>query len=271
MLFDVNKKCAAIMIKKQYLGIKFLIMKNKFIYSIILFLLQSTTLHLFAQCNPDLNLKTSGIFPVELEQATETKPYAQIIQFRMPKDTMVTEFGFPILATIDSIVVTKVNGLPANFTYQCNQVNCKANGGETGCILLSGLPQVGQQGIYPLSVVIKVYARALTITRTIEDSVTRYSLTVNAATNLSENEIASKCLIYPVPSQGIINIDYKNNNEPVNVHLFDLNMRELPINPDIDKGANQVQINLSHLQSGCYYIIMQIGKQTIREKIILVD
>ncbi len=234
-------------------------------------MLQSITLHLFAQCNPDTNLKTTGIFPAELAQAIETKPYSQIIQFRMPKDTMVTEFGFPILATIDSIVVTKVNGLPANFTYQCNQINCKANGGETGCILLSGMPQSGQQGNYPLSVVFKVYARALTIKRTIEDSVTRYSLTVNAATTLNENELATNCNIYPVPTQGMLNIDYPSTNEIVGIKLYDLKMQVVQAAAITSNTSNQTQLNISNLQSGCYYVFVQIGKQTFREKIILID
>ncbi len=230
--------------------------------------MQSISFHLLAQCTPDVNLKSSGIFPAELDPAIESKSYAQIIQFRMPKDTMVTEFGFPILATIDSIVVTKVNGLPANFTYQCNQINCKANGGETGCILLSGMPQAGQVGVYPLAVVFKVYAHALTITRTIEDSVTRYSLTVNTATALKENIVNNSINIYPNPSHDFLTIESSNPLKETKVQVYDMKMQQVAVEPLANTATNQVVLNLANLEAGCYHLVLQNGNQIIRNKFI---
>ena len=231
-------------------------------------MLQSISFQLFAQCTPDVNLKSSGIFPAELAPAIETKSYAQIIQFRMPKDTMVSEFGFPILATIDSIVVTKVNGLPANFTYQCNQINCKANGGETGCILLSGMPQAGQQGVYPLAVVFKVFAHALTLTRTIEDSVTRYSLTVNTATALQENIANNSFSIYPNPAQEFLTIENANAIKDAKVLVYDMKMQQVEVETVTNTASNQIVLNLANLEAGCYHLVLQNGSQMIRNKFI---
>ncbi len=231
-------------------------------------MLQSISFQLFAQCTPDINLKSSGIFPAELAPAIETQSYAQIIQFRMPKDTLVSEFGFPILATIDSIIVTKVNGLPANFTYQCNQINCKANGGETGCILLAGLPQNGQQGVYPLAVVFKVYAHALTLSRTIEDSVTRYSLTVNSATALQEHLEHTTINVYPNPANDFLTIESSADIKDAKVLVYDMKMQQIEVESVENGSSNQLVLNLAKFEAGCYNIVTKIGNQFFRNKFV---
>ena len=80
-----------------------------------------------AQCTPDPQYTTSGIYP---DSATGLPPayighsYDVVITAVVPTDTM----GF----TIEYIELTGVGGLPPNFTYQCNPSNCQFPGGSSG-------------------------------------------------------------------------------------------------------------------------------------------
>ena len=92
-----------------------------------------------AQCVPDTAIthNVPGIYPdsaTGLPHSYVGLAYLADIQVKVLTDTVY--LGFP--ATIDSIKINSVSGLPAGFTYDCTPSNCVFPGGSDACIQLTG-------------------------------------------------------------------------------------------------------------------------------------
>ncbi|MCF8255345.1 MAG: T9SS type A sorting domain-containing protein [Bacteroidia bacterium] len=178
---------------------------KKLILSIIVFCALSLATNLFAQCTPDPNLKTTAILPEVIDSAMVGVPYSQVIQYFITKDTTVyvAQLGTTVNATIDTLWITDVVGLPNGFTYACHNADCKITGGSSGCAVLTGTATTGQGGIYPLLVLITIRATAmigpLPISQMVSDTNGRYALVVKGATGNSEIAKDDEMVLYPNP------------------------------------------------------------------------
>jgi len=225
-----------------------------------------------AQCTPASSLPGFGIFPDTMAQATRNISYQQVMQFEAPIDTMITVPNFgKVNAKIDSIKITNVLGLPSGFTYQCNTSNCKVNGGEIGCVLMSGT--TSQTGNYPLKVLIHTYGRAnvlgswLTMSQT--DTNAHYFILVNNPTGIFELIDRSQPIkVYPNPAQNKLYIDAKPiGTSSALVKVFDVQGKLLMENP-IDV-YNNPSIDISILHSGIYFSEISDGTKIFRAKFIV--
>lgn len=122
-----------------------------FKYFLTVFMLFSLFNTVSAQCVPDSTLTKPGIFPdavVNLDTATANIYYEMVMTAIVPKDTLF--FGSRI--PIDSIGISKFEGLPAGFTMVANTASAYWKGGSSGCILISGTPGSVDVGVYPLTI-----------------------------------------------------------------------------------------------------------------------
>lgn len=79
-------------------------------------------------------------------------PVNQVIQISVPASIDLANFGAPIsfVLTVDSVVITAINGLPTGLTYGFNPYNGVFYGGTNGCSLVSGTTN-DPVGNYPLN------------------------------------------------------------------------------------------------------------------------
>ena len=191
---------------KVYLAANLKSMK-KFLLSMIAICAISFTQNVFGQCTPDPSIKSSGTFPAALEEAKVGESYEQVIQYFITKDTtvFVPQLGQTVNATIDTLRILNVLGMPDGFTYTCHNADCKIVGGTGGCAKLIGTPKSGSAGIYPLIVLIGIRATAylgpLPVGQNVTDSNARYSITVNPASGNMEINEGNEIVIYPNPAK----------------------------------------------------------------------
>jgi len=92
---------------------------------------------LLAQCIPDETI--SGLYSPDVSQGLPNGQigvnYETVITMKVPTDT---SYG-TLSATIDSMVLNSVSGLPPGFSYECSNAQCSFPGGEFGCIRVFGI------------------------------------------------------------------------------------------------------------------------------------
>lgn len=125
-------------------------MKSRFLLFALLFSFAAS-----AQiCTPDPANLPAGYYPNMITDGTETLPYNHTVTVVVPVDTTISGFAVPI----DSLVVTNITGLPSGLSFACNLGSCGIPGGDKGCVELSGRPDQGTNGLYPVTVEGVVYA-----------------------------------------------------------------------------------------------------------------
>lgn len=101
--------------------------------SFFLFLLVSS----YAQCVPDETI--SGLYAPNVSEGLPSGQigvdYEAVITMNVPTDTSYGTFS----ATVDSMVLNSVSGLPPGFSYDCSNLQCSFPGGQFGCIRVFGL------------------------------------------------------------------------------------------------------------------------------------
>jgi hypothetical protein len=101
-----------------------------------------------AQCTINVNDTTSGLTPNPLACAIRDSAYGQAAQVHVP--AMVS------IATVDSMKLLSITGLPAGITYTTNPASGTIRGGANGCIWFSGTTSA-TVGNYPLTIHITAY------------------------------------------------------------------------------------------------------------------
>ena len=131
---------------------------KKHLFIIILFYL-TQNLAGFAQCTPDptyTGFGIPGIWPdtvTGIASGTMGTAYSQNFTVIVPIDTTVT---IPVLgtitATINSVSITGITGLPSGLSHACDISSCLWPGNTNRCFLISGTPN--QSGNFTFSVTI---------------------------------------------------------------------------------------------------------------------
>ena len=216
-----------------------------------------------AQCTPDTTIQNAGIFPpmgsipvgtkIQLPEATVGVIYDQVIQVVIPVDTLIDTLGSTFTATVDSMVVTNVSGLPAGITYSCNNSNCSWEGGTNGCIQLTGTPAAGSAGVYPLSVEVTGHVLLFNIPLSGQDVITDFQILVNPSVGIQEVG-ANEIVVYPNPGQGMMNWRYPSPRaENVELRIYNV-LGKLVKNRTyrVEAGENTLRWDMSDLPEGMY-------------------
>jgi hypothetical protein len=212
-----------------------------------------------AQCTPDPTLTGSGIFP---DSATNFvggcvgQQYTQIIQNVVPADTTVPVLGFPVPATIDSIVLTNVTGLPPGLTYACNPNSCAFLGGETGCAVIQGVCNTA--GTYNLVFDLTAYVTLQGLPHSQDFTLDYYKIVIGTCTAGIEDNTASLFQMFPNPTNDKVIIE--GLNVANNVVLTNAEGKVVKTFETIE-GAS-LELNLEGMNSGLYFVTINHTKGT---------
>lgn len=216
----------------------------------LLCIITFSTLTASAQCTPDPNETSPGIYPdsaTGFSDACVGVLYNQLITNVVPADTNIVVFGMTIPTTIDSIVIDSLNGLPLGLSMECNPAGCVFIGGETGCALISGTPT--EVGNYQLIFYLSAYVGGVSSPNPY--TVDYYSINVNDCVNgIKEEEVA---IVTLSPNPAIQNVQVEGltaKNTAVSV----LNPEGKLMQTYVLNGENNLNISLENLNKGFYFI-----------------
>ena len=259
--------------KNLYLAINLSDMK-KVLLSILMICSMNCINNLFAQCSPDTSFKTSGTLPAALDTARIGVPYSQVLQYHITKDTTiyVAQLGQTVNAKIDTLWITGVKGMPAGFTYDCHNADCKIMGGKTGCATLKGTPNAGQGGIYPLVVLIRIRATAflgpVPVAQTVNDSNSRYTIVVQGANGVGQLSETSEPILYPNPAKSELQVYVPELNEKASYMI--LNLQGLVVQKGAFSDPKEVNhLTLNAFESGVYFIEIKTEEKVWLKKFIV--
>jgi hypothetical protein len=215
-------------------------------------------------CISDQNIKDVGFHPKTIATAYVDSNYKQVLQVRIFKDTSVLLNGNPVLATIDSIVVTGMAGMPSGFYYTCAHKNCTFIPDSTGCATLQGIANKSDIGEHQLDIQIKIYAKIFgTVSTTQEDTIRQFTMVVDDLSNATLIDKSSNYL-YPNPSN--------SNSISVSQPLFGEIAEVTCINSVgqfVDYKINNGKIELLHGASGLHTIsITTTSGQTFSQRVL---
>jgi hypothetical protein len=239
----------------------------------------------FAQCTPDPSYTTAGIYPdtaTGLADAYTGMPYSEVITVVVPTDTLVDNPivpGTDITVDIVHIIMDSVNGLPNNFTYDCNPTNCEFPGGGNGCIVMYSTsdPVAGDIGVYPLKIytTTNVTVPPFTIPASQVDTITSYYIEILDGSSLGLNRYNSASMVVsdvaPNPVTGISRLQVLSgvatSGKLVITNLIGevVKSKEMRLN----KGVTDFMINGSDFEAGIYLVTVASENKTVTKKIAI--
>jgi hypothetical protein len=227
-----------------------------------------------SQCVPGTSTN-SGITPdsaTGLAVAMQGQPYTQVLQIRVPTDTVV-EFipGVPVTVTILTIQLTSFTGLPAGLTYSCTPSNCVFPAGTNGCVEISGTPTT--PGTYPLMAIISTTGSFFGQPVIQVDTVDYYVLNVSAATGIAEYNTAGFSLGQnsPNPFSDFSDIDILAPVQTeVEFRIFNMIGKEV-YNRQIqaEAGINRIRIDGRDFAPGIYMYTATLSGRTISQRMVV--
>ena len=215
-------------------------------------------------CIADQNITDDGFHPKTIASAYVDSSYKQVLQVRTFKDTSVVLNGNPVLATIDSIVVMGIEGLPSGFYYTCGHKNCTFVPDSTGCATLEGIATKNDIGEHPLDIQIKIFAKIFgTVSTTQDDTIRQFSMYVDDLSNTTVIDMSTGFL-YPNPT--------RNNTISISKPLFGEIESVTCINPVgqvVDYVIRNGKIELLNNAVGLHTIsILTTSGQTISQRVL---
>jgi len=229
-----------------------------------------------AQCVPDTNVthNVNGIYPdtvTGLPHATQGQVYTTTIQLKVVRDT--TYNGLP--ATVDSMNITGVTGLPPGFSYLCTPSNCSFPGGSNACILLqSGTPVTAAAGTYPLNVGLTVYGRVFGVPATVPSAITGYSIVVDPLAGILNTTLPTRLSVSefsPNPvsrySRIVVGVPEPGDIRMETIDLLGNIVRREKF--DATRGWNTYAIDVEDLPAGVYLTRVGFGKDLMIRRMVV--
>ena len=235
-------------------------MKKTLLFSIFALL---TSLSVSAQCTADPQYVDPGVYPDEatgLAPACIDQLYNETITIIVPVDTTTIVFGISLTFVFDSVVISDWTGLPPGFTYACLSPgntqspidNCSFEGGQTGCIQVTGTPALADIGSYQQIITTDAYLQGNPNGNPSEVIVDYYyiqvvdcGLSVPALTN-------SKFLVYPNPAKSKVTLNGLNGIDVESVFVTDMEGKVLESYENVIGPA--LDMDIDYLQSGMYFV-----------------
>lgn len=246
---------------------------KKSILSILMICAISFSNNLLAQCTPDPNLKTTATLPAALDTAFAGKLYTQEIKYFITRDTnvFVPQLGTSLDATIDTLWITDVKGMPDGFTYSCHNADCKIIGGTAGCATLTGTPTQAQVGIYPLLVLITVRATAflgpVPISQNASDTNARYSIIVSGLNSQSEINVGEGPILFPNPAKEELQVYVPELKGDASFSIQNIQGQILQKGSLVKQEVSHV--SLAGYKAGVYIIRIQKGSEIVSKKFVV--
>lgn len=228
-----------------------------------------------SQCVPDPTLTIPGIYPdsaTGLASGVVGVPYTQVIQAKVPVDTVVSINGLPPTnITIGNITVTSVTGLPPGLTYSTTPANGIFPGGTNGCMLVSGTPTTA--GVYFVNVILTTNATFLGFPISQVDTLSYYSITINTSSGIaaaqgSKFEIRS---LSPNPASSYTDFEFSvPRTGDYKIRMYNILGREvMSRSVRASAGLNKQRIDLSDKAAGVYVVSVQNGGSVLTQRLVV--
>jgi Secretion system C-terminal sorting domain len=233
------------------------------------------------QCIPDTNVTHNdvGIYPdsaTGLPHALTGQPYSTEIQVKVGVDTTFTDpvSGLTLPATIDSIKILNVTGLPSGFTYSCTPSNCTFPGGSDACISLQGpSPTVNMVGFYPIVVQLRGFGKVFGTPQTINQNDSDYAITIDSTTGIGtiERNTFSIGQNQPNPAKSYTSIPVSFlRNEQITFTLSNLlGVKVITGNFSFQRGKSFIPVDLHGIQPGIYIYTVSNGRNSLTRRMII--
>jgi hypothetical protein len=217
-------------------------------------------------CTPDNTIISPGVYPEQPDTAFADQAYDFSFQVLALKDTAVLFGGQNLNATIDSVAVVNVMGLPANFDYTCNPTNCIFTWRAVGCVNVKGNPTQSQAGIYDLKIATVVYAKAGFLTLPVPDTTDGYQLVIKGDGSASIFDVSNTLLnIYPNPSSnGTFMLS--SSKQLFILSVLDIQGRQVAFKET--QSQNILTLDLAMAPKGIYYLQAEIEGKLISKKLV---
>jgi len=239
----------------------------------LVFLLAFSSVRIYAQCTPDITITTPGIYPdsaTNLPQGIAGTPYAEVVQVRIPPDTVILGQTVTITDfTIDSIMGDSMTGLPPSFAFACNPANCVFPGGSNACIQLSAMPVT--QGTYNLIVYGTAHGIAPIVGPiSLPFTITYYKIVINAASGVPQNAnyIFSVSQNEPNPFTTYSNINFTSpSGGKAELKIYNMiGMEVYKGSYRVTTGWNTIRMDAKDFESGVYIYTLSMGYKTITRR-----
>lgn len=230
----------------------------------------------FAQCTPDTSITHNepGIYPdsaTGLPHAVVGIPYSTVIQLKVITDTVVSGQS----ATVDSVVITGVTGLPPGFTYQCTPASCHFPGGSDACILLTGpAPTAGMAGqVHPLTVHVMAYGHIGPFPASLPTDITRYRIVVDGGVGITvlNNDKFDVAQNVPNPFSKTTEISFSSpSNELLTLKVSNL-LGKVIYTKSVyaQKGLNKITLSSREFDAGIYIYSIGNSRTSVTRRMIV--
>ena len=236
-----------------------------------------------AQCTPDPQYTNAGIYPdssVGMPAAIVGQAYNEVITIITPIDTNVFFSGLPLTVDIIDILLDSVNGLPANFTYDCAAPNCVFAGGSTTCAVLYSTinPTAADVGLYQIFMYTTTTVDAgLFGIQTQNDIIDYYYIDIIDNTTSTMNQFDNFTFelksVYPNPVNNQSKIQFITGElKDVVFSVFNYlgeKMDEQIITTNL--GVNDIFINANNYPNGMYLYSINNGERIISKRMIIAE
>ena len=191
-------------------------------------------------------------------------PYNEIVQLKIPADTLIDTLGITIPASIDSMRIINFQGLPTSITYQCSNSNCGWAGGENGCAVFSGTPTAGEVGMYYVDIVVFGVVNAGVLGSLSDTLVFSMELEVKAAQGIDEFIASNSISLQPNPMQDQAMLQFTAyTQKDFTLRIVDLTGRTVnQFKGRTTKGTNSITIERNGLPTGMYFYNLEIESKT---------
>lgn len=230
-------------------------------------------------CTPDPTFVSSGvkgIFPATGDPIAVGTPgvaYSQTFTLTAPVDTTVMGF----YATLDSIHLDDITGLPAGLTYECSESDCMYTGGSEGCFKISGTSN--ENGTFPIAIMVTAYGLAtgtplgdVTLQTFGTQNFAQYSLVMgNVGVQTLTNSKFDMLQNVPNPFNGNTTIKFNSpSTETVSFFVFDVIGRQVHSSKiNAVTGTNTISYSSEKVAPGAYFYTLSNSKTKITKRMIV--
>lgn len=216
-------------------------------------------------CAPDTTITESGTYPSALPNGQAGLYYEQVAQFRIPADTNVSFNNQNVQATIDSVKVKAVLGMPSGLSYNCNPGSCALPGGKTSCGVIFGTIAGNAQGTYPFVIPVTIYGKvggAFPVSQ--NDTIYNLTMDVDPYNSVIRQEHEVK--VFPNPSSSQVSMVFPESINEVSLKVVDANGKEVQL--QYSYNMNRVETDLSALPIGVYFATAVRGNNVYHFRLV---
>jgi len=227
------------------------------------------------QCTPDTSITHNqvGIYPdsaTGLPHAYVGSTYSTVIQMKVLVDSN-TIAGY---ATVDSVIITGVSGLPTGFNYYCTPSTCHFPGGSDACIQLEGAaPTTPMIGTYPIVVNVTAYGHLSGFPVSLPTNISRYSIVIEQSVGITSLSYAKFEVSQNIPNPFNRSSDISFISPTTDIVMLKIsNLLGKTVytkSLHAQKGMNKISLSSSDFDPGIYIYTISSGSNSITRRMIV--